>query len=539
MPIIPVTFPGPEGGFFRQQDKKPIKVEIMYSEAESDLENHIIIYRGKVIAKIGDSRLLTDTLIVRNGDKEDKPVEISEGGQTFKLNPQEAFATGQVELIDPDGTLKAKNLWFTWNDDKRKSDAIVGRADDVEAHVATLWIKAASMTQAKRNLTFLKAKVSAGSSTNPMYGIDAEDVQVTPGERATAHSVSLSLFGVNLPRVPIMVFSLDPRANGVQLPRIGYRQGSGFGASWGGDYLLDDKSAVIGNFNIYPEVLPSYRVAYAQSRVPIEEAGINQFAISDSFEDRSNFSFLGSVYNPSQRSTYDRIRVKKDLFTISTWFNYESFGRVTDRKTNYSKPVELAYEKGGPVGDWGYLTQIRGAKIQEVHGNSENRFTLQGSMFSPVQTIGRTTFSTRLDGGFHTDSQSMGFLGGEAGLTYQLRDYLSISGGAYGYKTFGDPTFAGDNYISNQGYVIRGDWQGPSNSLSMLYRYDPQLGWFDRQFRITQVIGSIEPVFVYRQAPRQYQLGIRFRLQDIAKKLQRRDFTQPSEDRSSSEKKGG
>ncbi len=143
---------------------------------------------------------------------------------------------------------------------------------------------------------------------------------------------------------------------------------------------------------------------------------------------------------------------------------------------------------------------------------------------APLVQRGRLTMSGRLDGSVWADSNTAGYVGIEGGLSYEILHGLNLSAGAYGYHNFGVQTFLGDNFITNQGYVVRGDWLGPSNSMSFLYRYDPAKGWFDRQFRLSQVVGSIEPVFVYRQAPRQYLLGIRFRFQDIARLLQKKQI---------------
>jgi hypothetical protein len=43
-------------------------------------------------------------------------------------------------------------------------------------------------------------------------------------------------------------------------------------------------------------------------------------------------------------------------------------------------------------------------------------------------------------------------------------------------------------------------------------------------------MGSVEPVLVYRAVPRQYVFGIKFRVQDISKMLQRRKLQRNNED---------
>ena len=216
------------------------------------------------------------------------------------------------------------------------------------------------------------------------------------------------------------------------------------------------------------------------------------------------------------------MQVPKNLFTVNSTFNYETVGRKTDRITNYSLPLEIGLERGGGLGNWAYLLQVKAARIVEAGDRSENRLSLFGSAFLPIYHRGRMTAGTRIDATTRLDSSPSGFIGAESGFSYDLGNDLTFSSGAYGYKNVGTAAFAGDNFQTNQGYVVRGDWFGKSTNISIMFRYDPTQGWFDKEYRLTQVVGPIEPVLVYRQSPRQYVLGIRFRTQDISRILSRR-----------------
>lgn len=500
------------------------KLEILYADSEADLQNGYVIYRGGVKAIYGPTKLSTDTLVVRKGTAGDLPIEVEIDGKKLNLRPFEAYAIGKVSIVDPDGTISASNLWFTWDDARRNLEQeVVGTAEDVEVHVSTVWIKADKMEQSKSGIDLQKVAISTGGWNHPLYQFNAKSIFVIPGKRATAKSVELTVLGVRLPAVPQFLFSLDPRASGVQIPRIGFRQGAGIGMSWGGDYLVNDSTDVSAAVNAYPKVLPTYSVAYGRSAVPVEQAGLNQFAISDQFGERSIFSFFGNIYTQRIEDAYDRIRIPKNLFSVGSSFNFETSSRITDRKTNYSRPLEIGYERGGPMGTWGYLVQAKASRISESQGGgSANRLALQANVFTPLAKFGRVTAGTRIDGLYRLDSSPSGYFGAEGGLTYSALDNLRFSGGAYGYYNFGTPLFDGDNFSTNQGFVVRGDWFGAATNISLMYRYDPTQGWFDREYRISQVMGSIEPVIIYRESPRHYQLGIRFRTQDIVKLLQRR-----------------
>lgn len=521
------------------QGGKEEKLEILYSDAEADLVDDYVIYRGGVRAKYGVTTLTTDTLVVRRGKPGDGAVELKVGGNTFNLRPMEAYAVGKVQVVDPDGTIRASNLWFTWDKARRdNSQEEVGRAEDVDVHISTVWIKADKMTQSKAGLNFSKVGVATSNWKTPLYKFDAESIFVVPGKQATARNVRLSILGVQLPPLPRFVFSLDPRANGLQIPRIGFRQGAGLGMSWGGDFIVNDSTDVLAAFNAYPKVQPTYMFAYSKSNIPAERAGLNQFAITDQFGERSIFSFFGNVYTQRLEDGYERIRIPKSLFSVSSSFNYETLGRVTDRQINYSRPLEVGYELGGPIGGWGYLVQARASRIVEGGGQTANRLFFQGNLFTPLVKSGRFTAGTRVDGALRLDASSSGYLGAEGGFSYEPKENLRFSAGLYGYHNFGTSLFAGDNFVTNQGYVVRGDWFGTSNNLSIMFRYDPTQGWFDKEYRISQVMGSVEPVIAYRESPRQYQLGLRFRTQDIARMLQKRKI-QRLEDTKEDGKKGG
>jgi hypothetical protein len=57
-----------------------------------------------------------------------------------------------------------------------------------------------------------------------------------------------------------------------------------------------------------------------------------------------------------------------------------------------------------------------------------------------------------------------------------------------------------------------------------MQKWDRRLGWFDREYTASQVIGCLEPFLLYRKYPQDYNLGIRFRLDEFYDVLRRRDF---------------
>ncbi|MBS1702004.1 MAG: hypothetical protein JST12_10115 [Armatimonadetes bacterium] len=509
-------------------------------EMEADRQNGYVIYRGGVEAIYGVTTLTTDTLIVRRGNKGDPPIEVKDGDKTYTLRPMEAVAVGKVLLVDPAGTIQAKNLWFTWDPDRRAAmDEVVGQGDSVDVHIANFSIRADKMSQSLKGIDFSHVQVSTSGWKHPYFKFDARSVFIEPGKRGTARSVRLSLLGATLPAIPLFRFTLDPRANGSQIPRVGLRQGSGIGMSWGGDFVTSDSTDISTAVNAYPKVQPTYLLSYGKSFVPAERAAENQFRVYDPFGERSDYSFFGNIYTNSIERAYEGLRTEKDLFSVGTFYNYHTLGRQSDDKISYSRPIEIGYSRGGPSGAWGYMVQAKAMRVLEEGAHAGNRFSLQGNFFTPLMRKGKLVGGARIDGQARLDASSSGYLGGEGGFTYEASKDFNLSAGAYGYRNFGTPLYVGDHFLTDQGFVVRGDIFGNSTNFSIMFRYDPTQGWFDREYRFSQVVGPIEPVIVYRASPHQYQLGFRFRTQDLARMLERRKLERDKTSKSDQTSGGG
>ena len=514
---------------YRQGVRQEQLVVLSY-ETEADLEKGYVIYRGGVKATFGQTELTADVLVIRQGQHSDPQEVVTIGDQSFALRPLEAFAIGKVAIVDPDGNLQASDLWFTW-DSERKShpNEVTGIANTVDIRIETTHIKADKLQIATSKWDLTKVAMWTGNWRTPLFRFDADDVTIYPGKKGIANGMTLSMLGVKLPVIPRYSFSLDPRTGGFSIPTIGFRQGAGVGMSWNGNIPLNDASTLTASFAAFPKVQPTYAISYSKSNVSTEEIGPNQFRISDPFTERSQFSYFGNIYEESLQTAYAGMRTRKNLFSLNSTFNYETLGRKTDRVVNYSQPLEIGYENGGPEGGWAYLFQAKASRIVEAGNRSAARLGLNGSAFAPIATSGRFVAGTRFDAVVRVDGSSSGFLGAETGFSYKPRDSMAFAAGAYGYKNYGTPLFQGDQFVTNQGYVVRGDWYGAATNISLMFRYDPALGWFDREYRLAQVMGPIEPTLVFRESPRQYVIGIRLRIQDIGKLLQRRKFRDNNE----------
>ena len=149
-------------------------LEVFSRQTEFDSVHGYAIFRGGVRAKFGATILTTDELIVRDGTESDPPETIEVAGRNISLRAKEAFAIGKVNVVDPDGSIQASNLWFTW-DKKRISNPneITRIADMVEIRLGTAHIKADSMKLSLESWDFTKVAFWTGNWKTPLFRFDA------------------------------------------------------------------------------------------------------------------------------------------------------------------------------------------------------------------------------------------------------------------------------------------------------------------------------------------------------------------------------
>lgn len=485
-----------------------------------------VIFEGPVTATMGKTTLTTNTLVVRESIEGSDAVPLTIDGREIFLKPKEAYAMGEVKIVDEVGTIHASNLWFTWNSElRRNKTAVVARADSVRVLLGRLSISAKTFSQSLEEWSFTKASVSTTHWRTPLYAFDASQVTIYPGKRGVAKGVQVSLLGAKLPPIPQFTFMLDPRVQGVQIPRIGLRQGSGIGASWAGNVLVDDSTQVSAVINAFPKILPTLSFSYTHSAVPVERSARHQFTTSDEFGERYDHSFVENIYTRTLEEAFTYNATEKKMWSVSSSFNFDTLGRKSDRIKKYSQPLEFSYEIGGVRKGWGNAFQAKVENIREQGGLSTNRASVHGSVFAPLQKWGKVKVGARLDGLAQVDKKASGYFGGEIAASYSLSEAATISIGHYNFTPYGTTFFVGDQFLTNRGNMVRADILGESTNISVMWRQEPGRGWFDKQYRLSQVMGPLEPVIVFRENPRQYQLGLKFRIGNLAKILQQRNLT--------------
>lgn len=496
-------------------------VEIEYREVEYDAETGITTYRGGVEVRFNGMKLKTDTLVLRDTEIGPETVDFKDGDRTLFLKKKEAYALGKVELSDPEINISVSEIWFTFDENPKLGEPIA-RAKNFYTKVDTAWIRAESAELIGTTWKLKNIGFSTSDRKTPYYQVNAKELIFEPGKRGTAKKVRFEVLGQSLPTLPSLSFSLDQRRRATQIPQLSVRQREGIGFAWGGNFEIGPNEHISTNISAFPRIIPTYDLQVAFSKVPAKESGFNQLRSMDDFGERSMFSYFGNIFVNSIQNPKEIMDVKRNLFTLGTAINVGTFGRITDFEKTYSRFFEAVYERGGKQGNWATFLQTRAQYVGEQGGNATPRLATTYSLATPIKHYGRLKIGARFDFAGFLDRNNHSWFGGEGGVSYSANRHLDLSVGAYGYNNTGTPFFLGDQFQSNQGYVLRGDVKGKATNFSILFRYDPALGWFDRQYRFTQVVGPIEPVIIYRSSPNFYQIGLNFRLDNILGILQNR-----------------
>jgi hypothetical protein len=523
----------------RSQIEIPPDLIVDSYDSKADFENGTIIFSGGVVARYGDSTLKTDTLILRNGtDAEEKnpAISIGEGTDRRDIGVHEAYAIGKVELIDPQGTIEASDLWLSWNKITRKDPkAVLSRGKNIRLKLGSLALAAESAEQRPTGWMLTNLSGQSGRDLKTGYRFSARSMNIVPGKFGVAKQVKFTMLGLPVPTIPSFRFSLDRRSQGVKIPQISYRQREGVGAAWNGNFIVNDRSQILSAINVFPRVLPSFNAYLATSKVKPEESFNNAFAPQNDFGERQISSYFESIYWTKPEDHIDFIRTKRNLVSAGSLINVGSFGRKSDFLENYSKALDVALERSGPMsGGSGFLYTLRGQTISRGGEAAYGRVSANGSLVSPMWKSGRLSGLTRLDAGIRSgvanNLGTSGWFGGESGVVYRPSEGFQFGVGLYGYQNIGTSRYLVDQFISDQGMVIRGDISGGATQISIMWRYDPTQGWFDRQMRISQVVGGLEPVFIYRANPNEVQLGLRFRIDTALTLLQNRQTKAKAKD---------
>ncbi len=516
-------------GARRYQVEEDLVVEA--NEASYDAVNGVYVFAKGVHATYGPTQLFADTLAVRGAppilslapgaaptlpEIETPPVEVDLGGTKVSLLAEEAYALGNVRILDPEGTVEAANFRFRWRLGARR-----GTAENLRAEIGSVKIRAGRAILEPERYSFFDVSGTACRERTPFLAASGPELTIVPGKRGRIAHPQLSILGYKLPAAPTLGFSLDNRTQGIRLPSLTYRREQGVGVSFGANRLFDESSQFVFNFAAFPNSSPSYGASYNRTTLAPTTPQGALTPVSD-LDERFFFSWFENVYAGVPESDVEYLRQNRASFGAASLFNVSPVGRLRDDLL-YTKALEGILERGGPMGGGGYRAQLRGSFFREGAGSFTPRLSLTTNYARVLATRGRLTSVGRFDLGLVGARTLFGFGGGEVGLAYRASDNVRFGASAFAYAEAGEAAFGLDRLAQPRGFSLRTDLNSAPTKFSLLLRYDGGLRQFDREYRFSQVVGCLEPVVVYREFPRTYQLGLRFRIDDLVGALQRRD----------------
>lgn len=472
-------------------------ITILANKAEYDIDTDTYTFSDGVVATYQVDKVTADKLVVH-------PAEFH------------ATATGHVRIIDPQGTVDAQDIDFTW-----KPGAQHGTAHDIVAHLANVTITAERAEITPEKWDFYNISGTSCRLNPPFYQLRSPHMTVYPEQYGRAVRPTVYIFGNKLVTLPDRTFNLNPRTQGIGPPSISYRRGAGLGASFSGGFLVGPTTNVSFGASSFPHVVPGYGANITRSFLPTADA-THLATVRSELGERFTYGFFENIQVKTPENEYDFLQRRRSTAAIASEWNQTAADRRDG--TRYSKLLEGVYEVGGKHDGFGYFGQVR---LQEIRRNPEpfqSRVVLVGAAGPSPRVIAKNLISDiRVDTSVFVGPNS-GWVRGIAGFSYRPVSQVALSLGGYASRQFGNSQFDSDTLFGQNGAIGRADFHLGPTQFSYLIKYDTTLGTYDREYTASQVVGCLEPFVLYREYPNTYNIGVRFRLDEFYALLRRKDF---------------
>jgi hypothetical protein len=153
---------------------------------------------------------------------------------------------------------------------------------------------------------------------------------------------------------------------------------------------------------------------------------------------------------------------------------------------------------------------------------------LVGSIGLPLWQFDPNLFClSRIDTNYFAGN-GYGWVRGIMGLVYRPVSRWSLSAAGFSSIDAGHSLYLIDQLDAAHGYILRTDVNLGPTKFSYLTKFNPSLGWYDREYTVSQVAGAIEVFLISRRYPNEYNLGFRLRLDEFYDVIRRRNFRNPA-----------
>lgn len=498
-PPLPTT--APATGVTRVDDD----LVVVGRNPKADLIAGTIEWREGVVASYGPTTITADRLFV---DRKN----------------QRAQAVGNVVLTDPDGSLDARDIEFSW-----APGAQTGVASDVRLQIGSARIRAARLRIAPAEWVLEDVNATTCRQANPLYEITARRLVVVPGKRGRAERPGLRILGNRLLSLPSYSFNLDRRAEGLRPPTISRRRDGQFGVNFVSGFPLTQDSTLSLNGTAFQGDAPSYGAIYTRSFVDVDNVTDIIRPRPDTLE-RFAYGYFESVEISDPADDFEWISRERSSLSAGTLIN-QGMNEERGGDLFLSKLLEVTYERGGPVagGGAGLLTQTRLQYLRNQNPGYKTRIQSIASLAPRPLVIGRTSLTPRVEAAGYLGERSSGWLRVLAGAVYEPHPAVRLGLAGFVAATGGAPLFGSDELVSTRGFHARFDLLAGPTRVFALQKWDPKLGFYDREFSIYQTVGCLQVFAISRQYPQVYTIGVKLRFDDFVNLLQRRKFERSRE----------
>ncbi|MBX3117652.1 MAG: LPS-assembly protein LptD [Fimbriimonadaceae bacterium] len=484
--------------FVIQSEQIDQVLRIEWRHKSADLEAKTLTFTGGVKAYYGPTVLTAEKLTLYMKDGEERGV-----------------AEGDVRIDDPDGMILAQRFEFNW--------ALgTGNAQDVEVHVDRLVVKAESIDVMPDAWT-LKNIVAMPCPDEPgRITISGDSAVVRPGKSGVVRRIALNVFGKKVLSLPKHTFSLDSRSQGISMPSLSVRPGTGVGVTWSSDIPVAADTFVSGSFSSFTGRRP--RTDFMLSQDLLKGGSERSVRPGSELGDPFSDSYLDNVLVKSPESEHKRLSARVFTAGIGSAWNLSSGGSLGGG--GISKPWDIAVEMGGTVGPLATTAQIRYQRIGENGGGYRNRAVVSSTVGIPAYSV-NSQLSTlaRFDARMYLGNEKFGWMRGTAGLLWKPAKELQIAVGRTFTVDTGTPSFSFDDLDRKHTWITRADLELGPRKLSVIGKYDSERSTlYDREVFLSQVAGCFELYLLYRQEPRRFGIGFQFRAFDVFERLKSRDI---------------
>lgn len=496
-PVSVAQVPGQRADGVTQVDEY---LDVEAKTTRYDAVNEVYTFEDGVVARYGPTVIRSQRLVI-------------------DMKGQRAQAQGTVQVEDPEAEISADSLDFTWNPVNRS-----GTAQNVRARIANVNISARQANISPGRYEMLDVAGTSCNQNPPLFEIRTRRLVITPGREGKAEKPTIYAFGNKLLRLPDRSFGLDPRTQGFQIPSISYRRDGKLGVAWSSGFFIDRQTNLALGVNAFPNLRPSYGAVATKTFLPAEKL-TDIITPGSEYGERFRNGYLENIRVSTPLNERRYYQSQRKSISLASQMNFGVAGQ--DVRVNFSKPIELVGEIGGPFrGDGGYLTQVRLQAIRRGVEETNTRAIVINSAIAPsIALTPRIDTILRLDNAVYAGSNAFGWARGMVGLTYRALPQLTVGGGVILAGEWGTPQYQGvDNLYAKDGYVWRMDLNLGPTKAGFMQKWDRHMGIYDREYYASQVVGCLEPFVIYRKYPGEYNLGIRFRLDDFYDVLRRRDF---------------